>query len=207
MNHTALVFAAHPDDAEICMGGTIAAMADAGWTVHIVVTSVPDQREQRLWEVQQGALILGGEAHVLDRPGIWQVEDLKTYQLVSEFDRYVGELVPDRVFTHWVDDTHRDHALVARAAISTMRNSPADLFMYEQPNQYAPSRTSFPVDTYVDVSAQFERRMAAVSCHGSQSVGEKFGEQLRARARYHGDRIGCEYAEAFSCVVQRLDLR
>ncbi|GAA1973027.1 PIG-L deacetylase family protein [Kitasatospora viridis] len=206
MSRTALAFTAHPDDAEICLGGTLAALADHGWDVHIVVASVPDHRDRRLAEVQRGADVLGARAHVLEHDGHWQVEDLTAYQLVREFDRHVRRLAPQRVFTHWLGDTHQDHVLVARAAISAMRGSHADLFMCEQPNQYAPSASPFPVDTYVDVSAQFERRLRAVACHLSQAAAEKYTEQLTARARYHGDRIGCRYAEAFSCVVQRMEL-
>ncbi|GKQ36647.1 GlcNAc-PI de-N-acetylase [Streptomyces sp. A012304] len=205
MSSVALAFTAHPDDAEIGMGGTLAVLAAAGWEVHVVVASVPDHRERRLSEVTAGAAALGAKAHVLDRPGTWQVEDLPAYALVREFDSYVRELRPAKVFTHWHGDTHRDHVLVAQATVSALRGHTADLFMAEQANQYAASVAPFPLNTYVDVSEQFARKLEAVGCHTSQSAGAKYAEHLRARARYHGDRSGCAFAEAFSCVVQRLE--
>lgn len=206
MSKVVLAFAAHPDDAEICFGGTLIAMAHHGWDVHVLVASVPDFRDRRLEEVRAGAAVLDAEVEVLDHPGCWQVEDLPTYRLVAEFDARVRKLSPDRVLTHWTGDTHNDHVLTARAALSSVRGHPVDLYMCEQANQYAPSATAFPVNTYVDISAHMQDKLTAVACHVSQSAADKYADHLRVRARYHGDRAGCEYAEAFHCVSQRLAL-
>ncbi|MFD7709623.1 PIG-L deacetylase family protein [Streptomyces sp. NPDC059785] len=207
MTPVAIAFTAHPDDAEIAMGGTLATLVAAGWEVHVVVSSVPNHRDRRLAEVDAGAAVLGTKAHVLEHPGTWQVEDLPTYALVRRFDAFVKELEPDRVFTHWSGDTHHDHALVARATVSALRNSSADLYMAEQSNQYAPSLTAFPVNTYVDVSRHFRQKLQAVACHASQTAGPTYEHHLRSRGQYHGERIGCDFAEAFSCVIQRLESR
>jgi LmbE family N-acetylglucosaminyl deacetylase len=202
LSGVALAFAAHPDDAEICFGGTLIGLARGGWDVHVLVASVPDSRERRLAEVAAGAEVMGVHVEVLDRAGCWQVEDLPAYLLVREFDARVRELAPDRVFTHWTGDTHNDHVLTAKAALSAVRGQRIDLYQSDQANQYAPSATSFPVNTYV--SAHLEDKLAAVACHVSQSAGDKYAEHLRARARYHGERAGCAEAEAFTCVIQRL---
>jgi LmbE family N-acetylglucosaminyl deacetylase len=197
---------AHPDDAEIGLGGTLAKMASHGWDVHVVVASVPDHREVRLAEIDAGARCLGIHAHVVDRPGTWQVEDVEVYALTRAFDHHMRELGPSRVFTHWIDDTHHDHTIVARAAVSAARDRHVDLFMSEQPNQYAPSVTGFVPDTFADVSDHFEQRLEAVRCHASQMAARDYDAHLRARAHYHGERIGCRYAEAFRCVTQRLHI-
>jgi LmbE family N-acetylglucosaminyl deacetylase len=200
----ALALTAHPDDAEICFGGTLAALARSGWDVHVLIASVPDHRERRLAEMLAGAKILDAQVAVLDRPGCWQVEDLATYELVREFDLWIRKLRPTRVFTLWPDDTHHDHHLVARAALSAVRGQCVDLYQCEQANQYAPSAVPFPVNTYVDISTVLEDKLSAVACHVSQDAAAKYAEHLRARARYHGERAGCPYAEAFHCVTQRL---
>ena len=204
VDKVALAFTAHPDDAEICFGGTLIALAKRGWEVHVVVASVPDSRARRLTEVDAGAAALGVRAEILDHPGCWQVEDLPTYALVREFDQYVRKLQPDKVFTHWISDTHNDHVLTARAALSAVRGRPVDFYMGEQSNQYAPSAIPFPANTYVDISEHTEAKLAAVACHTSQDAAAKYAEHLRARARYHGERAGCHSAEALHCVTQRL---
>lgn len=204
MRRVALAFAAHPDDVEICLGGTLLSLARRDWQVHVVVASVPDSRDRRLAEVVQGAAVLGVHAEVLDHPGCWQVEDIPTYRLVGEFDERVRALRPARVFTHWVGDTHNDHVLTARATMSAVRGQFLDLYQCEQANQYAPSATPFTANTYVDISDVMADKITAVAAHRSQAAGEKYAEHLRARARQHGERAGCEYAEAFSCVTQRL---
>lgn len=206
MSKVALAFAAHPDDAEICFGGTLIAMARNGWNVHVLVASVPDFRDRRIEEVHAAAAVLDAEVEVLDHPGCWQVEDLPTYRLVAEFDARVRKLSPDRVFTHWTGDTHHDHVLTARAALSSVRGHPVDLYMCEQANQYAPSALPFPVNTYVDISVHMQAKLAAVACHVSQSAAAKYADHLLVRAQYHGGRVGCDYAEALCCVTQRLAL-
>ncbi len=68
---------------------------------------------------------------------------------------------------------------------------------------YAPVTPSF----VVDISAQFERRMAALLAYKSQyGDGDTSGlfppqaevrERLAAVARYYGNLIGCKYGEPF----------
>lgn len=200
---------AHPDDAEICMGGSLARFADAGYEVHIGLSSVPDRRELRLAEAEEGARILGATLHLIDFPGrpeTWQVEDVPLYNLVGAFDQLQRKLRPSVIFTHWNGDTHYDHVLVARAAVSMTRRLQVDLYMCEQPNQYAASASAMELNTFVDVSNHLERRLESVRAHRSQVAGSSYEEHIRARARYHGERIGCEYAEAFRCIIQRLTI-
>lgn len=189
-----------------CLGGTLARLAARGHDVHIVVSSLPDHRERRLAELEAGAAKLGVTPHVLDRPGCWQVEAVPVYELVAEFDRFVARLTPDLVFTHWTGDAHHDHVRVATAAVSAARDSRIDLYFADQANQYAPTVGAFPANTYVDVSDYLEQQLAALSCHTSQTSRRNYVAHLTARAQYHGDRIGCRYAEAFHCVRQRLAL-
>jgi LmbE family N-acetylglucosaminyl deacetylase len=198
---------AHPDDAEICMGGSLARFADAGYEVHIGLSSVPDRRELRISEAEEGARILGATLHLIEFPGhpqTWQVEDIPLYKLVRAFDDLQGQLQPSLIFTHWIGDTHYDHVLVARAAVSMTRRLEGDLYMCEQPNQYAVSASAMELNTFVDVSRHLERRLEGVRAHRSQVTNSTYEEHIRARARYHGERIGCDYAEAFHCVIQRL---
>lgn len=202
-----LAFMAHPDDAEICMGGTLARLADSGYNVHIVLASVPDNRDQRLAEAEAGARILGANFHLIDvvkNAATWQVEDVPLYRLVGAFDEVQRQILPSMIFTHWNGDTHYDHVLVSRATISATRRLSVDLFMCEQPNQYAPSATPMQLNTYVDVSRYMERRLKGINAHVSQTTNRAYDDHVLNRARYHGERIGCEYAEAFQCVVQRL---
>jgi LmbE family N-acetylglucosaminyl deacetylase len=210
MDHkTVLAFMAHPDDAEICMGGTLARFADNGYDVHIGLTSVPDDFDTRVDEARKGAAILGATLHVMEFPGTgstWQVEDVPVYRLVAGFDQLQQEVRPDAIFTHWNGDTHYDHVMVARASLSVARRLQVDLYMCEQPNQYAPWAFPMELNTFIDVSNYMNKRLESIRAHRSQTANRTYEQHVLARARYHGERIGCEYAEGFQCVIQRLTI-
>jgi LmbE family N-acetylglucosaminyl deacetylase len=199
-----LALMAHPDDAELCAGGTLARFAARGHDVHIVVASIPDLRETRIEEAQAGASILGATVHFPARHGTWQVEDIRMYELVRIFDQFVQDISPNIVFTHWENDTHYDHTLVAKASLSATRRRCVDLYMCEQPNLYAPQASAFAPDTFVDVSDFMEQRLASVRAHQSQVAGRTYEQHMLARASFYGDRCQCKYAEAFKCVIQQL---
>ena len=199
-----LALLAHPDDAEIGMGGTLALLSQRGHEVQVWVASVPDQRETRLAEVAAGAAVLGVAARVIDRPGCWQAEDIPAYALVSVFDQVVREFDPGVIFTHFTGDPHSDHVRVANAAISSTRDRSCDVFMVEPPNQYAAAATPFAASSFVDVSATFDIKLKAVAAHRSQAGRRNYAEHLSVRARFHGERLGCQYAEAFCCLRQML---
>jgi LmbE family N-acetylglucosaminyl deacetylase len=202
-----VAFMAHPDDAEMCAGGTLARYAQSGAAVTVVVCSVPDNAEIRMEEARRGGDILGVNVRFLappDRSPHWQVSDIVGYDLVRRFDAIVEELSPQVIFTHWIGDTHEDHVFVARASLSTIRRRRIDLFACEQPNQYAPSASQMRLNTFVDISAVNERRLESIRAHKSQLQRTDYARHLAIRSQYHGDRIGCAHAEAFECLSQCL---
>jgi len=195
---------AHPDDAEICMGGTLVRFAAAGHPVHIVISSLPDQPDRRRAEAAEAARLIGAAVHWVSGGDAWQVEELPTFRLVAEFDRLLSELQPQRVFTHWISDTHFDHVRVSRAVMSAMRRKDLELYACEPPNLTAPGAAVFEPNTFVDVTGSLDQSLAAVRAHASQAATRAFDAGIVARARFHGHRIGVQYAEAFHCVWRRL---
>lgn len=195
---------AHPDDAEICMGGTLARCAAAGRDVHIVISSLPDEPERRRREAAEAARLLGAQVHWVAGSGTWQVEDVPTYRLVAEFDRLLGALEPAMIFTHAFGDPHYDHVCVARAVTSAARRRPAELYFCEPPSLRTPLPSAFEPDTFVDVTDWLARGLEAVRAHASQAATRGFEAQILARARLHGARAGVEYAEGFQSVWRLL---
>jgi LmbE family N-acetylglucosaminyl deacetylase len=196
---------AHPDDAEICLGGTLAAFSRARWRVVVAIASIPDNRARRIAEAQAGAAILGAEVRLLSSESPeWQVEDVPTYRLTAMIDDLVRELEPSILWSHWLHDAHHDHALVARAAMAASRHRARDFFMCEQPNVSAANTTVMPCNTYVDVTDTLEQCLASVRAHASQMTDRAYERMVEARAAFRGLHAGCRYAEGFYCVRYRL---
>jgi LmbE family N-acetylglucosaminyl deacetylase len=64
---------------------------------------------------------------------------------------------------------------------------------YEIPNLWLGSNEA---DTYVDITATIDVKLAALAQHVSEE-GEAAAPWVRERAREIGESAGCEYAEAF----------
>ncbi len=192
---TVLAVGAHPDDIELGLGGTLAALADGGTRVVMAICSVPADYETRTAEARAAARILGAELRLLMEGGCRRIEDLKTYQLVGLLDDQVRELQPVAIFTHGATDFHRDHVEVYRACLSTQRLNAFDFYSY-LPTMCRPVSVPFQPRAYIDITATIERKMRAIGAHASQfySRGITF-ELYRDYARINGKMIGVEYAE------------
>lgn len=215
-----LAIGAHPDDAELSVGGTLLKLAEFGYKTGILDLTRGEAGTRgtpkiRAAEAQTAAQILGvtvrenldlGDSH------IWVNEDSRV-QVV----RALRRLRPRVVFTQFWDDPHPDHAhtsqLVREAAhLSGLAKYDADAGLERwRPNSVA--YFLFPrivaPSFLVDISAHSERKWQAIHAHVSQFHNPastapqsrvstpQFLREIEARDRYFGALIGTEYAEAF----------
>ena len=119
-----LCLGAHCDDIEIGCGGTILKLLESTSGVHVdwIVFSSSDVREA---EARAGAakfLAGAGSANVVVESFRERyfpyVPEIKEY-----FDGLGATLRPDVVFTHFRDDLHQDHVLLANLALNTFRDN------------------------------------------------------------------------------------
>ena len=192
---TVLALGAHPDDLELGVGGTLAALSRGGARVVMAICSVPADFETRHAEAEAAAAILGCELRILMGGGCRRIEDLKTYQLVGMLDDLVRELAPAALLTHGPGDFHRDHVAVYQAASSTQRLSQFDFFSY-LPTMCRPVPVPFQPRAYVDISHTVEAKMRAIEAHPSQFGARGITYELyRDIARLTGRMCGVQYAE------------
>jgi LmbE family N-acetylglucosaminyl deacetylase len=100
----------------------------------------------------------------------------------------------DVVYVHAPDDSHQDHRAAAAATLSAARHSSRIL------HYRSPSTVRFEPSLFVDISAYLDRKLAALSCHGSQVEGSAMvdPEVVAASARHFGAQARVRYAEAFA---------
>lgn len=214
-----LALAAHPDDAEFGCGGALLLAGDAGLRVAVADLSrgematrgTPDQRRD---ERARATAILGLARRVsLDLPDTALGTDPAHRVAVVELLR---RLQPRVVLAPATDDRHPDHAATGRLAreacflagvarFATGRaHHPARLYHYALHHQAEPT-------VILDVSAVWDRKVAAVMCYRSQlesGAGEpatpltdpRFLRMLEARATLLGAMIGVERGEGFLTV-------
>ena len=195
VGRTVIALGAHPDDNELGIGGTLAALSRGGARVVMVICSVPADFEIRRAEAKVSAAILGCELRILMDGGCRRIEDVKTYQLVGMLDELVRELSPAALLTHGPNDFHRDHVAVYQAAVSTQRLSQFDFYSYV-PTMCRPVPVPFQPRAYIDISHTIGKKIQSIAAHRSQfgSRGVNF-ELYRDIARFTGRMCGVEYAE------------
>lgn len=205
----ALVMVAHPDDAELAIGGTIAVLTDRGVEVtvaHFTNSETNDAgRAERRAAAHRAAAILGHGVLWVEDGRYNQVEEVPEFRWVTIVDQLMAERRPDLVFTHCTDDSHTDHIRLARAVIASARRWPASLYSFA-PNEYRSQPfLRFEPNTFVDISHQLERKLAAIRCYNYDSKGfrDLNGEAIASIAGYFGVLSGFPAAEALRLERQR----
>lgn len=227
-----LVVTAHPDDVDFGAGGTVASWTDEGHRVeYCLVTrgeaggfdaSMPrtDVGRLRLDEQRAAAAILGVAAvHDL---GFSDGSVEPTLELRREISAMIRTVKPDRVLTQsperrWdrIFASHPDHLATGEATMCAVYPDARNEFAFpELLHERALEPHTVP-ETWVmggpsprhavDVTAQFDRKLAALECHASQhhdpaGMRERVVAWGRAVAEANGlgpDRL----AEAFLVVA------
>jgi len=206
----ALVIVAHPDDAEFWAGGTIACWTDAGVDVtYCVLTdgetggydpNVPreDMPRIRRTEQQNAAALLGvKDVHFCGlAEGELRTDDRK---LRRELVRLIRQVKPQRVITwspewNWqrFRSCHLDHRATGEIVLSAIYpdagNQFAHLPLREEEGLAAWTVheawliNSPNVNHYVEITENFERKVASVRLHQSQVGNRKdLAAELRER--------------------------
>jgi bacillithiol biosynthesis deacetylase BshB1 len=213
-------FCAHPDDAELVAGGSLALEAARGRRVALVDLTRGEAGsrgtpETRAREAAEAARILGA-AH---RESL-ALPDARLAPLPEQKDRVVEAVRRLRprvvLLQHW-EQRHPDHAAASRIVydacfLAGLRSYEPGLGPAFRPEKlvYAVTMTeaSDLVPTFVvDVTAVWETKMRAIAAFASQftpAPGEtgplpldRFQEAVELSARRHGQRIGVRYGEGF----------
>jgi bacillithiol biosynthesis deacetylase BshB1 len=217
MNLDVLAIAAHPDDVEQTCGGTLIRMAEMGYRTGVLDLTAGDMGtrgtpEQRVAESEIAArhMLLGwrGNLYMPDA----RLENTIAARMTLAMK--IRELQPRVVILPYWEARHPDHYRASEIGFEAcFLAGLKKLDEYSEPHRprkivysslYADVKPSF----VVDISAQFERRMAALLSYSSQygETGEsgtlfpneqEIRERLGAIARFYGNLIGVKYGEPF----------
>jgi N-acetylglucosamine malate deacetylase 1 len=207
----ALVIGAHPDDAELMVGGIIALLVCHGVHVDVALfttaAEVPSAGPRRKQAAHEAARILGHEILWIDEGRYDHVVDIPEPRCVGSIDRLLRELQPDLVLSHGVNDSHCDHAQLGRSVVAAMRHSSAQFFAFGPSEYRAQPAHSFAPNVFVDISAFIEQKKAAIRCYNYEGAPyhELRANDVAILNRADGIRCGAEYAETLQ-VVQQLGI-
>lgn len=211
-----LVVAAHPDDAEISVGGTIVCCVRQGLSVGIVdlTDGEPTPRgspHTRARETEAATDVLGvGWRANLGLPNRRLQNDLESRHALAGAFRLTR---PQVVLAPYWDDAHPDHVAASHLcdaarfwAKLSRTDLPGDAFWPPRIYYYWSIHLRIhPQPSFVfDIGDAIESKLEAVRRYASQMPPDGAGEfptvldDIRDRARYWGWTIGTAYAEPFA---------
>lgn len=213
----ALVIAAHPDDAEVWIGGTILRLTAAGKRVGVLDCTRGELATRgdvvtRTRECEAASALLGlAWRGNLERPDAHLVPDL---ELRADLARKICELRPALLFVPHERDRHPDHVAAGRAGRDAWQLAGLARWAETQGLEaHRPIRryetmghTPFEPDCVVDISAVTERKRLVLEAYASQweaTAAEEAHqlsrfpllERIAARDREYGARIGVRAGE------------
>jgi bacillithiol biosynthesis deacetylase BshB1 len=210
-----LVVGAHPDDAEMSMGGSILLFKEKGFKVGVVDLTNGEPTpfgsvKKRLRERDGAGKLLGLDERItLDLPNRQVEANLEARRKLAEVIR---KLRPTVIFGHWRVDAHPDHMaasqiiqdarFTAKLTKTDMKGEPhfPSKLYYHQANHL---RVVIKPAFILDITKQLDRKLKACACYNSQFHTKERKAYLKSRltemAAYNGGLIGCRYGEAFYC--------
>lgn len=223
-----LVFAAHPDDAELNCGGTIAALVAQGKSVGIIDLTQGEMGtrgtiETRVKEAKFATDVLGISYRVNLNLGDSIVQNSRENQF--KLIREIRSCTPKICLIGAPYDRHPDHGKATQLCIDSLFYSgldkidthskegnlqeswrPSHVFHYMQDRPFEP-------DFIFDISEHWETKKKAILAFSTQFnvddsedepetyiSSDTYFKQLEARARYFGHLAGFEFGEPFKVV-------
>ncbi|MBM7566186.1 PIG-L deacetylase family protein [Paenibacillus sacheonensis] len=216
-----LAICAHPDDAEIWCGGTLAKYANRGDKVTIAIATNGEvgsatHTKEEIAEIRKGESIAA--AKVIGADLLWL-----GYRDEFFFDSEDARLAfieamrasrADVVLTHWPEDLYNpDHTITGRMAndVAIMTTVPniktASPPLAKIPIVYfieSVAGLGFQPEEYVDITDTFEAKKEMLAEHKSQigdwlqdQYGSNAMEMIEITSRFRGIQCGVLYAEGF----------
>ncbi len=227
-----LIVAAHPDDADFGAAGTAATWTDAGIEVTLLclthgeqgarpdadIAAIPALRERE----QQAASAAVGISDVRWLEGFRDGWVAPTQDLVKEIVRVIRDVRPQRVLCQSpernydrLQASHPDHLAAGEATVRACYPAAENPFAW--PELHDEEGLPFwhvgeiwlmahpTPDHVVDITDQFDRKVAALRAHASQTAhrGDELPTFLRQMSAFMGQRMGLpqdRLGEAFKVI-------
>lgn len=206
MAKKAMAIAAHPDDIEFMMAGTLLLLKNAGYEIHYMTISdgncgsmhwdAGTTARKRVEESRDAARILGAEYHL---PFGHDFEIFYNKENLQKLTSIIRKVEPEIILTHSPSDYMEDHMITCRLTVTAA-------FVRGIPNYKAGSSTPTEMDCtiyhamphglkdplrrevipgiYIDVTSVFDTKLQALSAHKSQHEWLDSSQKMNSYLRF-----------------------
>ena len=213
-----MIVAPHPDDETLGVGGTIAKYSAQGADIFILIVSghLPPlysrkDYDKTVHEAESAFKLLGvSQSEFLEIPAT-MINSKPLHQVNGRISKIINDFKPHIVFCPY-PDRHIDHRLIFDSVMVATRpvgigRDIEILAAYEtlsETHWNAPHiEPNFTPNWVVDITAQIEYKLDALSCYKSQISdfpGPRSIEAVEALAKFRGTQAGFGYGEGFHVI-------
>lgn len=212
MKNVVLVIAVHPDDETLGCGGTLLKHKASGDEVHWLICTTVDKTNS-YYKTREDELKRVADAYEFSsvnnlRLKTMQVDEYGMSSLIDKISNVINTIKPNIIYLPFKGDVHSDHRKIFEASYSCTKSFRypfiKKIYMMEilSETEFAPStkEDSFIPNTFVDISAYFEKKIEIMKIFKSEISMHPFPRSernLKSLATLRGATAGCEYAESF----------
>jgi N-acetylglucosamine malate deacetylase 1 len=213
-----LTIAAHPDDIELTCAGTLIKMVDKGYSVGILDLTQGElgtrgTPEIRAMEAEAARIAIG--ARFRERLNFGDSRLTASIENRYALAEKIREARPKTVILPYWEGRHPDHYTSATLGYEACyAASLKQLPIGGQPHRpkkilYSSMYWEVKPSFLVDITTEFQRKLAAINCFASQFSGDlrdvtelypawgKLIDRITTQCKYYGHLMGVEYAEPF----------
>lgn len=218
-----LIVVAHPDDEVLGAGATICKLVSEGHSV--AVCTMANHAAARvnisatLADDQSAAMKIMGvsKCYAADFPNI-RMNTVPHLELVQFVEKCIEDFQADAIITHHPSDTNNDHVMTSyavQAASRLFQRKPCiprlRLLLYmEVPSStewsFDSSANRFTPNYFVEIGKEgVSVKLQALEAYKGvmrEYPHPRSTEAIKGLAAHRGVQAGCNYAEAFECVMQ-----
>ena len=224
-NKNILVVVAHTDDETLGLGGTIAAHTLLGDNVYgIAMTNGVSSRNNKTnlkIKIRKKAAISASKIIGLKwiKGGNFAdnaMDDTPLLEIIKIIENAKSKINPSIIYTHSSNDLNIDHRIVCEATLTAFRPQPNETWeeirTFEVPSSSDYGHKSitgfFHPNLYINISKTWEKKLKALTKYKMEMRDKPHSrsfEGLKNLAKYRGNQVGLQYAEAFEVIrkIQR----
>ena len=220
-----IVFASHPDDAELTMGGTIAKFTHNNLKVGVIDLTQGELSSRGTVETRQREANRAASILKVDVRENLQLPDgniARNKENLMKIITIIRQYKPKIVFAPYFNDRHPDHidtSILIKEAVFSSGLEKIKTYNYDIPQEtYRPKKIFYYMQTYtfepsfiVDITGYHNIKMEAVKAYSTQFYDAanmepqtfisrpEFLGYIEARSLFYGFQIGRQYGEPFYC--------
>lgn len=221
-NKKILIVAAHPDDEMLGCFGTVARLILLGYEAYTLilgegktsrdktrnVSNKADELKTLNSEILKANEAIGIKDVFTENFADNRFDSVDLLDIVKAVDKVKNLIKPDIIFTHFANDLNIDHRITYNAVLTATRpmtdECVREIYSFEilsstewnYPQSFAP-------DVFYDITQTLSLKQKAMSIYASELrkyPHPRSVDGIELIAKYHGMRVGLEYAEAFKAV-------